>query len=87
MIAVAHYKVELVVTVIDREPYVARCNGCTASSTSSALFAAERAAGKHFAKVCALNDWSPAEFTCTVTRGAGYFPGKLLYNAVYTPKK
>jgi len=66
---------------------VARCNGSTASSTSSAEIAAERSAGKHFAKVCGQFDWQPADFTCTVSAGAGYFPGKRLYNVVYTPKK
>ena len=87
MITVAPYVVDLVATVQDREPYVARCNGSTASCTMGPHPAAERAAGKHFAKVCGQFDWQPADFTCTVSEGAGYFPGKRIYNVVYTPKK
>ena len=87
MITVAPYVVELEVTVKDREPYVARCNGSTASCTMGPNLAAESAAGKHFAKVCGQFDWQPADFTCTVSESAGCFPGKLLYNVVYTPKK
>ena len=87
MIAVAPYVVELDVTVKDQEPYVARCNGSTASSTSSAKYAVERAADKHFAKVCGQFDWSPADFTVTINDGHGPWGGKRIFKVVYTPKK
>ena len=87
MITVAPYKVELVVTVKDREPYVARCNGCTASSTSSAKYAVEHAAGKHFAKVCGQFGWNPEAFTITTGDGVGPFGSKKIFNVVYTPKQ
>jgi hypothetical protein len=53
--------------------YIARCNGCTASCTSSEELAARNAAQKHFTRFCIISGFPADQFEQGVKTNSGVY--------------